>query len=240
MRPGPDAGNGGGADVVRRGPDCPASMRPGPDAGNGIRIDDLPTAETALDDPIRFHVRHLPGSDRGPMIDRALTRRWGVVSAAAWRSSIRLAYLWDEAKRRNHGARVYATRPVVARGPGGVILGADGKPLRGRRGAVVTDWSDSRAVILGANGKPASVGNSPAFERNPAANRVPLLGPDDQTRLAFDDNLNLPDGARRKRLHEARKALHAKEAVGEVVIEEDGEGWRIIEARPGNADPDTW
>lgn len=205
-----------------------------------IRVDDLPTADTALDDPIRFHVRHLPGSDRGPMIDRALTRRWGVVSAAAWRSSIRLAYLWDEAKRRNHSSRVYATRPKVARGPDGVILGADGKPLRGRHGAVVADWSDSRAVVLGVNGKPAGEGNPPAYERNPAADRVPVLGPDDQIRLAFDDNLNLPASARRKRLHEARKALHAKEAVGEVVIEEDGEGWRIIEARPGNADPDTW
>ena len=79
----------------------------------------------------------------------------------------------DEAKGRNNGARVYATRPVVARGAGGVILGANGKPLRDRRGAVVTDWSDRRAVILGANGKPAGDGNPPASERSPAADRVP-------------------------------------------------------------------
>ena len=36
-----------------------------------IRVDDLPTAATRLDAPIPFHVRHLPGSDRGPMLNRA-------------------------------------------------------------------------------------------------------------------------------------------------------------------------
>jgi len=196
-----------------------------------IRVDDLPTKATALDDPIRFHVRHLPGSDRGPMLDRATARRWGVVSAPAWRGTIRLAYLWDEAKGRNHGARVYATRPVVARGPGGVVLGADGRPLRDRRGAVVTDWSDPRAVVLGTDRKPAGEGNPAAHERNPAADRVPVLGPDDRIRLAYDDNLNLPASTRRSRLHEANEALREKEAAGELVIEVDGEGWRIIEAR---------
>ena len=57
-------------------------------------------------------------------------------------------------KGRNHGKRVYATRPVVARGPGGMLIGADGKPLHARD-AVVKDWSDPRVVLLGANGKPA-------------------------------------------------------------------------------------
>jgi len=194
-----------------------------------IRIDDLPTAATRLDDMISFRVRHLPESDHGPMIERASTRRWRLVSAPAWRGTIRLAYLWDAAKARNNGARVYATRPVVARGPGGVILGANGKPLRDRRGAVVMDWSDRRAVILGANGKPAGVDNPPAYERNPAADRVPMLGPDDQIHLTYDANITRSN--RRERLSESRKALRRKEAAGEVVIEVDGDGWRIIEAR---------
>ena len=200
-----------------------------------IRVDDLPTAATALDDPLRFHVRHLPGSDRGPMLNRAPARRWGVASAPAWRSTIRLAYLWDEAKARNNGARVYATRPVVARVAGGPgLLGTDGKPLRDRRSAVVTDWSDPRAVVLGADGNPAGADNPPAVEPNPARDRVPVLGPDDLIRLAYDEYLDhLPAGTRRQRLFEARKALRDKEAAGEVVIEEhDGDAWRIIESRP--------
>ena len=192
-----------------------------------IRVDDLPTAATGLDDPILFHVRHPPNGDHGPMIERTGARRWGVVSAPAWRSTIRLAYLWDDAKHRNNGARVYATRPVVARGPGGALLGSDGKPLRDCHGAVVMDWSDRRAVILGAEGKPAGKNNPPAFERNPAADRIPVLSPDDLIRLAFDKNLDIN---RRKRLLLAREALRAKEAAGEVVIEAEGKGWRIIEA----------
>lgn len=207
-----------------------------------IAVHDLPTVATVLDDPIRFHVRHLPDSDRGPIIERSSTRRWGVVSAPAWRSTIRLAYLWDEAKLRNNGARIYATRPVVARGAGGVILGTDGKPLRDRRGALVTDWSDPRAVILGVDGKPASKDNPPAYERNPAADRVPELGPDDIAKLAFTENLPNNDNTRRRWVQMARAALTAKEAAGDVVIER-GAGLRIIEAPPArirvNADPDT-
>ena len=55
-------------------------------------VDNLPTAATDLDEPLRFHVRHLPGSDRGPLFDRASVRRWGVKAApltvppSAWRT----------------------------------------------------------------------------------------------------------------------------------------------------------
>ena len=206
-----------------------------------IRVDDLPTEATALDDAVRFHVRHLPGSDRGPMIDRSSARRWGVVSAPVWRATIRLAYLWDEAKRRNNGARVYATRPRALRGPDGVLLGDDGKPLRDRRGATVKDWSDRRTVLLGDDGNPAA-GKPPALERNPAADRVPMLGPDDQARLAFTDQL--PDNAntRRRWVQMGRAALRAKEAAGEVVIERDHDGWRVVQAWPHlpAPDPDTF
>ena len=110
-----------------------------------------------------------------------------------------------------------------------MLLGANGEPLRDRRGAVVTDWSDRRAVVLGADGRPGGAANPPAYERNPAADRVPMLGPDDLIRLAYDDNIT--PGNRRDRLSEARKWMRAKEAAGEVAIERDGEGLRIIETR---------
>lgn len=193
-----------------------------------IRVDDLPTTSTRLDDPVIFHVRHIPGSDHGPSFVRAQARHWGLLSAPAYRATIRLAYIWDEAKLRNNGARIYATRPVVARGPDGVILDKDDRPVR-ERGRFVKDWSHPRAVRLGANGKPASDNNPPAFERNPAADRVPVLGPDDQIRLCYNDDLGKN---RPKRLLLGRRALEAKERAGEIVLEWVGRGGvRIIEAR---------
>ena len=80
-----------------------------------VGVQALPTTITRLDDAIVFRIEHLPGSEHGPLIDRDLVRRWGAVSAPAWRTSLRLAYLWDKAKAANNGARIYATRPVVAR-----------------------------------------------------------------------------------------------------------------------------
>ena len=62
-----------------------------------VGVQALPTTITRLDDAIVFRVEHLPGSEHGPLIDRDLVRRWGAVSAPAWRGTIRLAYLWDKA-----------------------------------------------------------------------------------------------------------------------------------------------
>ena len=136
--------------------------------------------------------------------------------------------------RRILALAAFGTRPVVARGAGGVILGTDGKPLRDRRGALVTDWSDPRAVILGVDGKPASKDNPPAYERNPAADRVPELGPNDIAKLAFTENLPNNDNTRRRWVQMAREALTAKEAAGEVVIER-GAGLSLSENRGEDA-----
>ena len=196
-----------------------------------VAVQALPTENSRMEDVIVFRVEHLPGSEHGPLLDRDRLRRFGTVSAPAWRAYLRLAYLWDAVKGKNNGARIYATRPVVARDRRGVLVGANGKPLRDQRGAVVKDWSDPRAVILGANGKPVSASNPPAYERNPAADRVPMLGPDDLIRLAFDDNLDVPAATRRWRLHEARKVARMFAEAGVTVVEQDGAGLRLIEQR---------
>ena len=196
-----------------------------------VAVQALPTENSRMEDVIVFRVEHLPGSEHGPLLDRDRLRRFGTVSAPAWRAYLRLAYLWDAVKGKNNGARICATRPVVARDRRGVLVGANGKPLRDQRGAVVKDWSDPRAVILGANGKPVSASNPPAYERNPAADRVPMLGPDDLIRLAFDDNLDVPAATRRWRLHEARKVARMFAEAGVTVVEQDGAGLRLIEQR---------
>ncbi len=124
---------------------------------------------------------------------------------------------------QNGGHRIYATRPKVARGSDGVLMGRDDHPVVRRDGRLVRDWSDPRAVPLyGPDGKPLT-------ERNPSADRVPVLGPDDLVRLAYDDDLTTN---RRDRLHNARKALGDMAAAGAVVIESDGDGRRVPEPPP--------
>ena len=188
-----------------------------------VGVTALPTAATRPDDPAVFRVEHLPGSERGPMIDRDALRRFGLDSAPAWRSFLRLAYLWDQAKATNGGTRIYATRPKVERARDGVLLDRTGRPVTRKDGRPVRDWSDARAVRLyGPEGAALT-------ERNPQANRVPVLGPDDLVRLAYDDDL---DTDHRKRLMRARKALAVMEAAGAVVIEPDGAGMRLLEPPP--------
>lgn len=70
-------------------------------------------------------------------MDRLALREVGLVSAPAWRSYLRLAYLWDDVKRKSGGRRVFATRPEVKRvaGPGSGIVDAYGRPVLRKDGS---------------------------------------------------------------------------------------------------------
>ena len=177
----------------------------------------LPNNRTALHDDVVLRVEHLPGSERGPLINRQQLRHLGLVSAPAWRSYLRLAYLWDEANKRNNGRRIYATRPEVERGNAGQILGPDGRALRRKDGRAIADWRHGT--------------RTGATERNPRADLVPELGPDELIQLAFDDAPDLDNGARRKRLQRALKALKYLESKRLIVRERGDYGSeRILEA----------
>ena len=180
----------------------------------------LPTWETKLTDPIVFHVFSLPSSDRGPLIDRFQLRHWGLQSASAYRAYLRLAYLWDDVKSKRGNYRVYATRPKVLRDKHGYLIDAKGKPIleKGRR---ITDWNHRRAIRTGE------------IERNPAADAVPQLGPDDLAALGFDDNPSLTRQQIADRACQTRRALKQMEAAGAVVLETDRHGGlRILEPAP--------
>ena len=186
-----------------------------------VAVDRLPADDADLDDPVVLRIQHLPGSGQGPLIDRPRLRLFGLQSAPAWRSYLRLAYIWDAAKASNGGRRIYATRPAVKRGRDGVLLDTAGKPILKRGGAPVKDWSDTRAVMLyGADGLLV-------LERNPRADRVPALSLDELARLGFDDNVTTTN--RGKRAERTRNALADMERQGAVVLEQDGDGWRVLE-----------
>ena len=186
----------------------------------------LPTWDTKLDDPIVFHVFNLPGSDRGPSIDRIELRYWGLKSAPAYRAYLRLAYLWDDIKAKRGGRRLYATRPEVLRNDQGQLVDAQSKLIL-ERGQPVTRWDHPHAVQTGR------------LERNPAADNVDTLGPEDLALLGFDDNPTLTSEQIRDRAKLTRKALHRMQKQGAVVLEKDGYGGlRILEPAPRNRKED--
>ena len=174
----------------------------------------LPTATVRLDDELEFLVRYLPGSERGPLVDRPQLRLQGLASAPRWRLYLRLAYLWDEAKGRNGGHRIYASRPVVNRDPEGHILDQHGKRVF-ERGAPTRNGHHPRAVRI-------YEGDRLLTEPSPRVDRLPELGPDDLARLAFDEHLTPSN--RRSRARDARKALRALETASLVVCVWGGGG----------------
>ena len=157
------------------------------------------------------------GSGHGPLISRPHLYAAGVLSDPAFDLEVSLSYLWDRAKTANGGHRVYATRPEARRDSRGRLLDAAGKVILWR-GRPVTDWSHKRAVWTGRT------------ERHPQADRVPMLGPAERHALAFDPARKVQTNQRTNERARVDAMLKAMEKAGRVVIERDGNGWRILEA----------
>ena len=176
----------------------------------------LPRHDTQLDDQVMVRVITLPNSDRGPMIDTETLWELGAKGSVPWRMWIRLAYLWDDVKRRNGSYRVYATRPEVRRGPSGVILDKNGAPVLKKGDRPVFDWSDSRAIRTGEQ------------ERHPQADRVPVLNMVDLALLGFD-NAPVSDATLRVRAKKTRDWLIEMKRLNLVALEWYGTNVRVLE-----------
>ena len=176
-------------------------------------------------------------SDRGPALDFPGLVVDGRVSDPAFDLWLSLAYLWDDAKARNGGFRIYATRPKALRNAqgflvdvkGNVILGHPDNPL-GRAGklywklgnAPQRDWRHPQAVLTGE-------------ERHPHADKVPVLHPEARRRLAYGLK-EQPDKAHRVReRNKTNELLQRLESAERIVIERDDNDdklWRILETKP--------
>ena len=185
---------------------------------------DLPTVPT-LDDSLEIEIQIPPHlGKQGILIDRRILRRDRPASATRYRSELAIRALWDKYGTGPAG-RIRATIPEVQRGPDGVLLDRFGRPVLRRNGSPVKAWNDPRAVPTGER------------VRNPAANRIPVLDSTTRAALAYNpaDWNRLTAPARANRRTNADKALRAKEAAGDVVIEAATDpktgrrGWRILE-----------
>ena len=178
----------------------------------------LPKLDAKLDDLLPVHVFMPDGCERGPRIDRQPLRLYRPSDAPAFRAWARLAYLWDKYGTRK-GRRIFATRPEVLRSPEGHPLDVTGKVIV--QHGKPAHWSHPRCVRTGKR------------QRNPEADRIPVLTPSDLVRLCFDGEEIAP-GAYRFRLTKARQTLDSGRRA-----DRDCEAADQPEGPPGLAHPGT-
>lgn len=157
----------------------------------------------------------------GAWIDKVGLYRAGTISDPAFDLLIGLAHLWDSAKAANKGFRIYAVRPEVRRGQGGVILNLHGEAVTRNNGWPVKDWHDSRAVRTGT------------MERHPQADKVKPLNGEARGKLAFPFTRAASPSHRAHERARADSMLKKLESEGRIVIEQvDADSWRILESWP--------
>ena len=205
---------------------------------NIISVDSLPTMDIKPDDRLTFTIRMPDGlnTGNGALIGIEPLREYGAQSAPKFRAWVRLAYLWDAAKVKNGGKRIYATIPEVLRNSDGYLMDAKGEVLltgdpystqggwKFRNGQMPqTAWYHPLAIHTGRQ------------IRNPQADKVPVLSRSDMVKL-FYDHTQRTENAFRKDLSEAIRFAREMQDEGRIVIEDDqihtktGEkGWRILE-----------
>ena len=189
-----------------------------------------------LDRPLRLEIALPEDCDHGAALPWRPLIAAGVKSDPAFDLVVGLAYLWDRAKAKNGGYRVYATRPKARRNADGYLLDVEGNiitaraatPFRKREGTLawspgnvpVSDWRHPAAVIEGV-------------ERHPRADLVPPLTREGRRRLVFVSTSTPADALRRKQRQRADAAITSYEKEGGVVVERlPGGLWRLLQPAP--------
>ena len=206
---------------------------------NPVSVPNMPEQWTTLDHPVPLDVHFRPGTiGQGALINVDRLTHYSIESPLQFRAWYRLAYCWDEAKRRNGGFRIYATRNKVLRNDDGFLLNErheiilSSPPYLGKDGnwhAKPGDepqkkWYHPWAVVIGE-------------EPNPQAAKAPVYHKKDILHLCYDDS-PVPPATSRSRASKSAAALDDMETQGDIVIlrdqldEQTGRlGIRILEPR---------
>lgn len=218
-----------------------------PDGTGGSRavvvVRDIPRVWNAYDDMVTFEISLPPGINaRGPIVYRPALRRLGQQSAMRYRAELGLCWLWDRYGARN-GRYIQPTRLRFARddqdrlidAENALLLNKDGQPARTYMVPVKRNGETKRIprpgiVPLDAEGRPVPLADA-AHERNPAADRYPVLTPAQLVELCYPLNLTgkrLKPSARSMRRERALSSLKIMAEKGYCIIEDIDSGWRIL------------
>ena len=164
-----------------------------PDGTGGSRavviVRDMPRVWNAYHDSVTFEIDLPPGVNaQGPLVYRPALRELGQQSAMRYRAALGLCWMWDRYGAHN-GRYIQPTRPRLARdehdrildAEGTIFVGKDGQPVRTytvqkRQKGKLTRIARPGIVPLDESGQPVPL-SAAAQERNPAADRYPILTP---------------------------------------------------------------
>lgn len=171
---------------------------------------------------VEFKIELPPGADKGGAeVGRIPLLAAGTQSDTAFRLEIGLSYLWDEAKRKNRGSRVYDSVPEVLRNDQGYLVDTQGQVIVDK-GKPTKSWAHPRAVHTGR------VETSDLLR-----GRVRSLDNRGLHRLAYSEVTETygkkASGTIRKEVQRVKGVLDKLESAGRIAIDKTRQGWRIIQ-----------
>lgn len=210
-----------------------------------VQVPDIPQTPTEYGAVVRFVIELPPGAGNGPLVYKPFLRKIARWSAPAYRAALTLAYLWDRYGSRK-GRYIQPTIPRLARDHAGRLIDRDGQIITAKDGKPIAKYMIGSGrnrrlhpdvLPLDTNREIVSSIRAAARERNPAADRYPILTPSDLVRLCYPDAQITRDPikatARRKRQQRASQVLQEMAERTYLNIEETPDGWRVLP-------PDGW
>lgn len=208
-----------------------------------VVVRNRPERWDAYESDVVFEVNLPPGSGSGPLVYKPYLREIGRHSAPGYRATLGLCYLWDR-YGANKGRFIQATIPRLARNDQGELIDSAGEVLLTKQNQPISQYmigkGDSRrlrpdVVALDEQDNRVYSISHAARDRNPAAERYPVLSDADLVTLCYPaidetsrDGKRLSRSARSNRQSRAREVIEGMADKGYCTIEEVDNGVRIM------------
>ena len=168
------------------------------------------------DDHIYMDVKLPPDATQGMMVEKHVMRRLGQESAPRFNAYLMACWLWDKFGTGKKGL-IDPTKPIEIRDTAGDLLNTKGEKIFDSRGKSIQNLYHDEAITQLPR------------ERNPAANRYPILSFDDLILACKPSGYN--QKRRKRELDRALKHWEQLAMEDAIQIEKNSEGWRIMPSK---------